>query len=242
MMQSVTSLQAQDKALTYQVAQKEIVHEKLTLLITELSHTLLQIQEQNTQKTIRLDKEYKNKLQELEKEYKEKNDILSFSLKDTANSIEGQRQEANRILEKTKRREDKNLLDSITLEEKYAQFENVSSAQKRLAVDREKELEEKNAAIVLRENNCFTREYTLKVSEDAIRERKEAIKLAESVVAGREDYTRLTSQKAKEQTQKLTTLTDTYEKRLQSFADKEKLLEIRDMKLADREGIAASRV
>lgn len=89
-----------------------------------------------------------------------------------------------------------------------------------------------------REKNINTRLEDLKRKELDIERRSSELVAVEKASSYREDQSKLTLQKTEEQSKKLTDLIDTYDKRLKVFNEREKQLQIREIKLSDRESVA----
>ena len=96
-----------------------------------------------------------------------------------------------------------------------------------------KELAAHATRLTDRENECVRK-------EKDIERRSIDLKEQEKKVTTMEERTAYQLQKSQQQAGKLTMLTESYDQKLSAFAKKEKLLEIRDIKLSDREAVAAS--
>lgn len=98
----------------------------------------------------------------------------------------------------------------------------------------------KNSDLSLRDVELLRKNDDLIAREKNFLKRHTILQEKEKEMADREDTSLLTSQKVEGQTRKLSELMDAYERKFATLDEKEKLLNIRDIKLSDREGVVAS--
>lgn len=134
------------------------------------------------------------------------------------------------ILEDSEQKLSLSLLD---LTEEKERFED----EKQAFTEKSRSFEEQS---INKEKELTTRENEVKRLESDILRRNESLKQAEKLVADREDYTVINSKKVETQVKRLSELTDTYERKIAGVIEKEKVLEIRSIKLTDREAVAAT--
>lgn len=242
LLQDMTSLKAQKKDLTTQVEKKEMRHKELSQTLSNLRTNLEEIQNLTEQ-------EYKNQTVQREKALANLQKELQ-SLRDTCKAENAQEKQAlieySRNLDQRERivHEDVNNLN----QEKYSVAqEKIALEQRRLKQEKLEEdyllrVEQHNREHSEKLHILLTREGVITKTEIELEKRRQYIKLQDQEALSHQDEAQLLREQAEKQSNKLQTIIDTYDRRLKAFAEKERSLEIRDIKLADREAVASTHV
>lgn len=238
LLQEMTSMIAKEKALTYQIAQKELREQKLNQELTERLERInnLELLDQQAESVHRanlkkrnneLDDELKERRTNEENKWTQQEQVLAYreeqclekehtvhNLDKTLTILQGELQTLQQQLDSKQK----------MVEDKLRDVTEITSTNQKSLQAAELELQRRG-------NECTRLERDLSTRSKSCVER-------EAICSSREDTSRMESRTSSEQLVKVTALVDSYERKIQAFAEKESLLVIRDMKLADREGVA----
>lgn len=240
LIQETTSLLATQKSLTYQIEQKELIHEELSQKLPLLREEMITLQktiETETQKNKTQSEQAKKDLEkELEAERKEYNESMAILEADiNARLTEAYKNKGSideKIVELQEREE------NLILKE-----QDIESKQIALNTMRDESLkqeQERNSIYEKYKEELDIRNKELERKEQDISRRIADLAKSERDSADRENTTRATLQNVTEKSERLQSMIDSHERRLKSFLEKEKDLEIRAIKLSDRESVAAT--
>ena len=240
-LQESVSLQATTKLLTYEIAKKEVRLEELTFQCKDIAKQAGDLSLKEKKDRDRYDKMIHDLEMKLTRQEAIATSQLEQQLADRVAALTAKEQDQSiRASELTKR------IDRVTLAEDTLAKQLVSLTGRETYLT---DLALTNAQAEASSANRLgalqvtinKREETLQTLADTLATRKAELVVKESEYAKRSDTLLIDTRKASEQAERLTALSDSYEQKLASFAEREQVLAVRDMQLADREGVARSR-
>jgi hypothetical protein len=238
--QKILGLKTQDQLLTSQIQSKENREAELALEVEKLSKNLQEISkkaeqdqaqqsQEHTKRQLKFDLDLKarEKLFEIEcSREQEKLDERSQDIERLENTLKVKSQVLTAKEQDLGIRETEITTFETVMKEKNDEFDRVTLAHNAVYDTKMRDLDGRDKEIMRKEQD--------------LAERSKSIVDQEKKITLRENNTLLTSQKTEEQSNRLSTFIETYQNKLEALHEKEKVLEMRSIKLSDREAVAAT--